>query len=321
MIVKRCNTLVTVQDAGRFGFQAQGVPVSGAMDGDSLFSANLLVGNKPEAACLEILSGSLELYFNECCTLAFTGGGCWATCNGIELPFNKRLQLPANAWVKLAATSKGLWTYLAVHGGFDVRMELGSRSTYLPASLSGLGRSLQTGDSLELLRCDDLKHTEKEIVIMNSWGIPKAENAEFIRVIYGPDFERLTAQAKKDLVELCFTISPDSNRIGYRLTGKRLEVNHVEELISTPVSCGTVQLSNEGLPMILMADAQTIGGYPRIAQVAAVDIPVLAQKRPGESIHFTFISYDEACRLKLLRDQHRVKTEIAIRFKLRENVC
>jgi antagonist of KipI len=157
--------------------------------------------------------------------------------------------------------------------------------------------------------------SENQMIKEPSWGILVSAISSSIRIFQGPEWDRFTDDSKHHLIERTFKISPDSNRMGYRLNGQSLKLRDGTELISTPVNRGTIQVTNDGTPIILMADAQTIGGYPRIAQVAAVDIPRLAQKRPGESIKFEFISYDEGCRLFLERGQEWRKTETSILLK------
>jgi antagonist of KipI len=318
ILLKKVGTLVTIQDGGRVGFQSQGVPVCGAMDEESFVRANMLVGNSPSAACLEIASGNLEILFETACVIALTGGGTTAICQDRYLPFNRRVYLPTRTQIRFSPTNYGFWSYLALAGAIGIEPILGSRATYLPAKFGGLeGRKLQSGDRLEVDRSDDSLTIENQIVRYENWGIPSAHNSSAIRLIQGPDFGRLTDMAKEDLVQHEFIVSTDSNRMGYRLRGRSLQVRNQAEIISTPVTRGTMQLTNDGTPIILMADAQTIGGYPRIAQVAAVDIPRLAQKRPGEHIRFEYISYDEACALFLKREQERSKTEASVRLKLK----
>jgi antagonist of KipI len=320
ILFKKVSTLVTVQDGGRKGFQSQGVPVCGAMDEESFVQANMLVGNSRGAACLEIASGSLEILFETAYVIALTGGGTKAIGQDKAILFNRRAYLPAGTQVKFSPTHTGFWSYLALVGAIEIEPILGSQATYLPASFGGLeGRKLQGGDRLEVTIKTEPLSIENQTIKADSWRITSTQNSSTIRLIQGPDFSRLTDKSKNDLANQNFTVSADSNRMGYRLSGKPLKVQNQAEIISTPVTRGTMQLTNDGTPIVLMADAQTIGGYPRIAQVAAVDIPRLAQKRAGEAVRFEFISYAEACALFLKREQEGVKTEMSIRLKLKEH--
>lgn len=317
---KKVNTLVTIQDGGRVGFQSQGVPVGGAMDEEALVCGNLLLGNRRYQAALEIATGTLELFFEEALVIALTGRGHSVTVMGTELPYNKPIQVPANTTLKFLPVNNGVWTYLTIAGDLAVPSQLGSQSTYLPAHLGGLdGRALAVGDKLEITYSNVYKISDNQQDIIFPWGLSRPRTASIIRLIKGPDFDRLTRQSKSDIETGSFTISKDSNRMGYRFQGKSLRLRDSIELISTPVTRGTVQLTNDGTLIILMADAQTIGGYPRMAQVAAVDIPQLAKKKVGETVAFTFISYDEACQLLLQREQDWNKIEVATRLKWREH--
>jgi antagonist of KipI len=314
--INKVGTLATIQDGGRVGYQAQGVPVGGTMDDDAWMLANSLVGNVDNLAGLEMASGNFELNFIQDCHIALTGGGMFALCDGQPVPFNRRVEIQAGTTINFSPTSSGYWAYLAVAGGIEVGPVLGSRSTYLPANFGGLkGRPLRKGDLLNVLFHSSIQISHNQLIKSDSWGAIVQPNNDMIRVCWGPDWGRLTNDSQRQLVEKSFKISSDSNRMGYRLSGSSLKLRDNTELISTPVTRGTIQLTNDGTLIVLMADAQTIGGYPRIAQVAAVDLPRLAQTRPGESIQFQLISYDEACALFLTRAQERKKTAIAIALR------
>jgi antagonist of KipI len=316
IIINKIGTLATIQDGGRVGYQAQGVPVGGAMDDDAFTLANMLVGNAGNAACLEIASGNLELNFTQDCVIALTGGGMVALCDGKSIPFKRRVEIRAGATLNFSPASLGYWAYVAMTGGIDVEPVLGSQSTYLPANLGGLeGRQLSKGDRLEIADDIHFQSSHDQSINLPNWGVVASYNNDSIRLFHGPDWERLTDESQRSLLQKSPRISTDSNRMGYRLSGQALTLRDNIELISTPVTRGTMQVTNDGTPIVLMADAQTIGGYPRIAQVAAVDLPRLAQVRPGESVRFQLISYDAACALFLTREQERKKTEIAIALR------
>jgi antagonist of KipI len=200
----------------------------------------------------------------------------------------------------------------------DTNPVLGSRSTYLPANFGGLeGRPLKKGDRIKISEEQNSQFEPDQTIQVYPWGVQVAPDNNPIRIFCGPDFERLTGESQRLLLEKNFKISPDSNRMGYRLSGVSLRQHNLTELISTPVTRGTIQLTHDGTPIVLLADAQTIGGYPRIAQVAEVDLPRLAQVRPGESIRFQLISYADACALFLARNQERKKTATAIALRLK----
>jgi antagonist of KipI len=316
--ISKIGTLATIQDGGRVGYQAQGVPVGGAIDDDAWRLANLLVGNDQNRASLEVASGILELNFGQDCLMALAGGGMLVLCDGQPIPFNRRVEIRAGATLNFSPAAAGYWTYVAVAGGIGVEPILGSRSTYLPANFGGLqGRPLKKGDQLDIASNYQVQLTHDQLIRSERWGVIAQPNNDPIRVFCGPDWEHLTNDSQSHLLERNFMISSDSNRMGYRLSGQAMTLRDNTELISTPVTPGTIQIPPDGTPIVLMADAQTIGGYPRIAQVAAVDLPKLAQTRPGKSIRFQLISYDAAGALFLAREQDRKKTAVGIALRTR----
>lgn len=315
--INTISTLVTIQDGGRFGYQPQGVPVSGAMDMHVLESANMLVGNARYGACLEIASGKLELQVNQDCLMALTGAGSEVNCGKLSLAFNKRLLIKSGSILTFKPTSQGSWTYLSVAGGLSIPLILGSSSTYLPAGFGGLeGRALKAGDVISF-NAKEAQIEDNQINTISRWGLALQRSIASIRIMAGLEWARLSDESKRIFLNTDFKITPDSNRMGYRLQGQAMKTLGNEEMISSPVTKGTVQLTHEGSPIVLMADAQTIGGYPRIAQVAAVDLPRLAQKRVGEKIHFEMISYELASALLVEHENELRKTEIAIALKMK----
>ncbi len=296
--VVRPGLLTTVQDLGRRGHRASGLPLSGAMDGFALRVANLLVGNAEDEAALEITLLGPELVFSADAVIAV----CGAEFAGVTAW--RPLRVAAGGRIKFGECRRGCRAYLAVAGGFDVPAVLGSRSTTLRAGLGGFeGRALRAGDRLGLrpaARGPRVHASAHE----GSWRIspailPAYASTVTLRVIRGAqagDFGTSLGEAE-------FQVSPRSDRMGLRLTGPVLARQGAEELASTAVAPGTVQVPPDGQPILLMADAQTIGGYPQAAHVIGPDLPLAAQLRPGDRVRFREIPLEEAHALGLARER------------------
>lgn len=288
--VIRAGMLTTVQDLGRTGHRAAGVPLCGAMDPFAARAANLLVGNAPDAAVLECTLVGPELGFPAEAVVAVTG----ASFGGI--PGWRTLTMKPGEILKLGAAVHGCRGYIAVAGGIEVPRVLGSRSTYLRGRLGGLaGRALQDGDVLPVppavRRVADHWRIDERILPRYSAlptvrVTPGAQADEFGRVLFDTEFKVMT----------------QSDRMGLRLGGARLVRIGGGELISSPVAPGTVQIPPDGQPIVLMADAQTIGGYPKAAHVISADLPLVAQLRPGDRLRFVETSMAEAQRAMKARD-------------------
>ncbi len=296
MRVVRAGMLTTVQDLGRRGCRHSGVPTSGAMDAVALRVANALVGNAEEAAALEFTLVGPEVEFSEAAWVAVGG----ATCEGVTAW--QPLRVEAGERLKIGACANGCRGYLAVAGGIAVEPVLGSRSTFVRAGLGGFeGRALRDGDTLEIGACERTQRVETS---ERRWTIdprvlPPYSSEPTVRVVLGAQAEDYGAA----LFGRVFTVSAQSDRMGVRLHGVKLERSRAEELLSSAVNPGTVQVPPDGQPLVLMADAQTIGGYPQVAHVISVDLPLVAQLRPGDRVRFVEIPMDEAHRLALAREK------------------
>lgn len=307
---------VTVQDLGRYGHQDRGVPVSGAMDDWSARMANLLVGNAPHESLLEVTLHGLALLFEAEHLIAVTGGGATVRVNDEEVPMGRSIIVKPWTAIRFHPSRTGFRSYLAVAGGIDVPTVMGSRSTYLPAGIGGFkGRALEEGDVLtirkersELSRAMScrLLGADKEFR-GTRWSISSSHGPDMtcrsIRFLPGPEWGWLTESQQKRFCSQPFVVTSRSDRMGYRLRGQPLMPEQPREMVSAAVTRGSVQLTHEGQPVLLMADAQTTGGYPRIAQVANVDLPVCAQYRPGDRILFKPVSFAEARRAFMEREQ------------------
>jgi antagonist of KipI len=285
----------TVQDLGRPGWRASGVPVGGAMDAFALRVANALVGNAEGAAALEFALVGPELEFSEDGIVAL-GGAEFA-----GLPTWRPHEVRAGERIKLGPCVRGCRGYLAVAGGIEVAKVLGSRSTFLRGGFGGWeGRALRAGDVLAVGAAAAAAAVPAEF----HWQIdprvlPHYSPAATVRVLPGAQ----AGEFGRSLFEQEFKVSPQSDRMGLRLVGRALARTGAVELLSTAVAPGTVQVPPDGQPVVLMADAGTIGGYPQAAHVITIDLPVIAQLRPGDSVRFAGVTLEEAHRLTIARER------------------
>jgi antagonist of KipI len=297
------------------------------MDELALRVANLLVGNEETAAALECTLVGPTVRFDEHVLIAVAGGDLGATAGGVPLPLWRPACVPAGTMVSATSALRGCRGYLAIAGGVDVPVILGSRSTYVRASLGGMnGRALHRGDRLPIGEPSELGRRiaaalvgdrGRDRVIVGKWGaaaslVPFYTSTAVIRLLEGAHTRLLTAEAASLLWSAEFRVGAQSDRMGFRLEGATLALETTCELLSEPVAFGTVQLPPGGNPIVLMADRQTTGGYPRIGEVATVDLPLLAQLRPGDRLRFRPISLDEAQRLYLAREANIQQARAAI---------
>ena len=305
----------SVQDPGRFGYRHLGVGVSGALDGYSLRVANALVGNPPSSSALEITLAGPRLRFDRAARIAITGAEIDAHVEGVAIPGWRTIDLPQGCELFLGACRRGARAYLAVAGGIAVPMIMGSASTDVRGGFGGHeGRSLATGDRLRLGSSSVTQVVTPEIA---SWWLDPETDLDFsraasIRILPGRDFLR----ADTPIDAGSFQISPQSNRQGLRLHGPALNLVDTRERLSEPVAPGTIQLPPDGRPIVLLAEAQTIGGYPRIGQIATVDLPRLAQRRPGDPVRFAEIDLDAAQTRYLERERELLRLIEAIGERL-----
>lgn len=261
----------TVQDAGRPGYAALGVPSSGAFDRGALRLANRLVGNGPDAAALEITLGGLTVRFYAAATVALTG----ATCPGLD--WGTAVSVLPGTVLRLGRPEHGLRSYLAVRGGLAVPLELGSRST---DTLSGIGPApLRAGDVLPI-------GAERPGTVTGAAAHPMAHRRR-IRVVLGPRDDWFAAEARELLATAEWTVRPESNRVGVRLDGPPLPRSRSGELPSEPTLPGALQVPADGRPILFGPDAPVTGGYPVIAVVRAADLDAAAQLRPGDAVRFS----------------------------------
>lgn len=302
VIINRAGLLTTVQDTGRYGYQRYGMPVSGAMDTFSCELANLLVGNDPGDACLEATVAGPELLFTGETTVAVTGADLGPHINGNSIPLNSALSVKQGDRLGFTGLKSGCRSYIAFAGGVAVPAVMGSRSTYLRAGIGGFqGRALMPGDELPLGEPRGNPRLKKIPVGL----VPEYKHEQTIRIIPGPEAHYFEIEGLRSFLSTEYRVTAQSDRMGYRLSGE--VIMHREGragIISAGISAGTVQVPGDGQPIILMADRQTSGGYARIANVISVDLTLLAQMKPGDTIRFTETTLDHARQLYI--DRRRI---------------
>lgn len=329
--------LTTIQDRGRFGHAALGVGTAGAMDDVALRLANALVGNDADAAALELTLRGPRLRFEADTLIALTGAEFEPRCNGRPLPLWRPVLVRAGAEIDCGGARRGVRAYLALAGGIDVARVLGSRSMDVNAAIGPFGGvPLRAGDRMPsaaaqaasaapLLRALGAsapagRDAAQEFVAA-SWSVDpepwfEAGSPALIAVIRGAHCDRLDPASQAALFSAPFRIEADSNRVGYRLDGPRLALAEPLELVSAGVVPGTMQLPPGGKAIVLMVEAPTTGGYPRIGHVASVDLPRLAQCRPGDHVRFGACSLDEAQTRYLERERALRALVLSIRGRL-----
>jgi antagonist of KipI len=288
--------LSSLQDAGRPGHAALGVGRAGAMDLPAWQLANALVGNRHGEAALECTLAGPSLRFGQAAVVALTGAAIAAHVGSRAIPPWTTCLLPAGSVLQLGGMSRGCRSYLAVRGGFDVPPLLGSRSSDLHARI---GRALQAGDVLPVGASAPLHalSTRREVRVLG-WGLDPQPWFDFVHrplaLLHGSHWAALDGASQRQLYGSHFTLSKDSNRTASRLDGHALHLAEPLELVSEAVLPGTLQLPPSGQPIVLQAEAPVTGGYPRIGQLAAVELPRLAQLRPGDTVCFRETGMDEA---------------------------
>ncbi len=271
ILVKKGGPLTTLQDLGRYGYQKFGVLVSGAMDDVSLRLSNLLVQNDPGEGALEMTMSGPVLVLPAGLVFALTGADMKATLGGKPVPRYRPIYVRKEAILTFGFAQTGSRAYLSVAGGFDVPQVMESKSTYLRAKIGGVkGRPIDKGDELFVFAKGP------------------------IRIMEGLQYDWFTEESQRTFVTEPYTITMQADRMGYRLEGVKLTFREKRDLISEPVTFGAIQVPADGNPIILMADRQTTGGYAKIGQVALVDLPRLAQMRPGDKICFAWTTLTEA---------------------------
>lgn len=283
IVVERAPPYLTVQDRGRFGFRASGVPIAGAMDQWSFAGANLLVGNDTNAAAFEWAIGPGAMRFTEGSLIAITGSQVEATIDDRSVSTGEAIEVRAGQLLTVRRLIDLRFIYIAIAGGVSCPEILGSRSTYLPASFGGVeGRRIKTGDRIETGE----RTRESSALRIPSRARPDF-NSDQLRVIVSdrPAFEQIAGSI--------FRVSQLSDRMGYRLESDGASIEGAS-ITSEPVCPGTIQLPPNGQPIVLMADSPTIGGYRVCGTVISADLPILAQCMPGRRVKFLPVEAEAA---------------------------
>lgn len=322
--VRQAGIQTTVQDLGRPMWQHLGVPVGGAMDSSAHRIANLLVGNDADAAALECTLGGVALQFGAPALVALTGRDISASLDGTTIP----------PWHPFLARRGGLLvlhtgcrTSIAVAGGLDVPVILDGRGTSLLAGFGGWqGRALRREDVIPIGEAPAranrmIASLEAKGRIVAGWSASAALQPAYatvptLRFIAGPEWNLLTDASRAVLLGDTFRIAPESDRMGFRLSGHTLSLATSREMLSSGVTIGTIQLPPGGAPIVLMADRQTTGGYPRLGDVISVDLPLLAQLRPGDYLRFAPTSVETAQAAYRVHDHdiHCADRALALQF-------
>ena len=308
----------TVQDLGRIGAQKYGVPVSGAMDAQACRAANRLVGNASDAACIEMTLVGPVLRFGGCGVAALTGADLGALLNGHPLERWATVSVAAGATLTFTGVRDGVRAYLAVAGGMNVPPVLGSRSTFTRSALGGLdGRALRAGDRIPVGSAPEPPRGPGRRLPRHA--VPVYGHAHNLRVIMGPQDDAFSDEGIRTFLSGTYTLLTQSDRIGCRLSGPRIAHRAGADIVSDGTTLGSVQVAGDGLPIVLMADRGTTGGYTKIATVASVDVWRLAQASPGDRTRFVRISLREAH--ALLRGAHAWLDEIRPRIAEEEEAA
>jgi antagonist of KipI len=307
--VIRPGLLTTIQDRGRWGYQAFGVPVAGPMDPCAHRLANALAGNDAAAATLEVTLLGPELEFDDERAVAVAGADFELTVDDRPVPENASFFVAAGSRLRFGRRSRGARAYVAVSGGIAVPPALGSRATHLVSRMGGLaGRSLRAGDRVPLGTARSTRPAPLGRAVAPV--VPLPDGRANVRVLPGPQQEHFTADALAMLESAPYTIGVDSNRMGFRLDGPELVHARAPDIISDATALGALQVPASRQPILLMADRQTTGGYPKIATVISADIALAGQLGPGDTISFTVCSRREA--LAALIAQERAVIAIGV---------
>ena len=285
--------LTTVQDLGRYGYLRYGVPTSGAMDPLALRMANILVGNPEGETCLEITVIGPRLSFLSDGLIALTGADLTPVLDGDPLLMWEAVSVRRGSTLSFEGPRQGSRAYLAVVGGIDVPEVMGSKSTYLKARSGGLeGRPLKEGDKLKASISSPPYHLEGRRAPRGL--IPSYGRQHVLRVITGPQDDAFTNAGLETFLGSDYTITPQSDRIGYRLEGPKIEHKGSPDIVTDGAPFGGVQVVGDGMPIVLMADRGTSGGYTKIATVISVDLGGVAQGMPGDEVRFKAVSIEQA---------------------------
>lgn len=296
----------TVQDLGRYGYLRYGVPISGAMDAFSMVAANLLVENNPNDACLETTLIGPELQALADTQIAITGGNLSPKINGETVPMWQTLTVHKGDAISFGKVEAGCRSYLSIRGGINTPTILGSKSTYVRGKFGGIGgRQLKSGDIIEGFTVSPIEDTYK----MPENLVPRFTNDFTVHVILGPQADMFTERGVETFLSNPYKVTIESDRMGYRLEGPTIEHKGKADIVSDALLPGTIQVPKNGKPIVIMRDAQTTGGYPKIAVATTPDLDRLGQAKPNDTVRFLEITLEDA--YKRLFEYRKTLTSLA----------
>ncbi|WP_410983002.1 biotin-dependent carboxyltransferase family protein [Bacillus cereus] len=313
--VLHAGMFTTVQDLGRYYYQQYGIPVGGAMDTAALRMINMLVGNEENEAGLEITMMGPKLLIKKTTLLAIGGANMEPLLNGEPVPLWRPILAKEGSMLCFGKAPLGCRTYVAFAGGIHVARSMGSKSTYVKATIGGIeGRALKKGDLFQIgtpsnFGASIIRNLIEEERIVAHWGIcnhvlPTYSRNPKIRVLLDFEWNHFKSESLEAFFTQEYKISNYADRMGYRLEGEELKRIEQSDILSSAVTFGTIQVPSGGHPIILMADRQTTGGYPRIGNVISADLPILAQLKPGDYVTFVKASITEATELYIEKEQN-----------------
>ncbi|MGP2420837.1 biotin-dependent carboxyltransferase family protein [Bacillus sp. FH] len=324
--VLHAGMFTTVQDLGRSHYQQYGVPVGGAMDQSALRMINMLVGNEENEAALEMTIMGPKLLIKKTTLLAIGGADMEPLLNGERIPLWRPILAEEGSMLCFGKVKSGCRTYVTFAGGIHIDRTMGSKSTYIRAAIGGIeGRMLKKGDYFQIgvqpeMANRFVQDLQKDERIKTKWAIsnsilPKYKKHPKLRVIADFEYNQFTEESKKAFFTKEYKVSNYADRMGYRVEGEILNRAVEKEILSSSVTYGTIQIPNGGQPIILMADRQTTGGYPRMGNIISVDLPLLAQLKPGDYVSFENITLEEAEQLYIEKEvnMNLLKKFIALR--------
>ncbi len=301
--ILRAGPSDSIQDFGRTGYRALGVSSGGALDSFAAAVTNVLAGNPVDAAVIEITLGNFRLRCSDDRLVAWSGGDFAVRCGGERLAAGHAGALAAGEEIEFARANHGCRAWLALSGGIDLPLLLGSRSTDLRAGFGGMdGRALRNDDAVALgettpavrARWRSIRQGGASALSPPNEWVQTAASFPTLRIVRGADWEMFTATARRAFFGQPYVVTPAADRMGIRLEGPPLRRKGKGDLLSEAVAPGAIQVPPNGQPILLLGDCQTIGGYPKIAHVITVDLPRAAQLRPGDEVRFVETSLDDA---------------------------
>ena len=329
--VQRAGILSTVQDLGRYGYQRFGVPVGGVMDVYSHRLANLLVGNEEYEATLEITLAGPRLEFTEDALIGICGGDFTPAIGGKKVLTARPVLVAKGSVLDFGTCRLGCRAYLAIAGGYDVPAVMGGKGTYLRGGFGGFeGRALRRGDVVPIgeggaglypglrAQIDGGAAFAYPRWAVNAHSAFLAHDHHHIHFVPGRHWDLFSEQSQQQFAGVEYRIATDSDRMGYRLEGPTLELKEPVDILSEAVTFGSIQVPPDGRPIVLMANRQTTGGYPRIGEVATVDLPLLAQLPPGDTVRFEAMTLEDSQRLYIQRERDLGIMREALRMRMKE---